>query len=64
MLPQKEGLKKLNKQRYTTFLVFHSGKVIMSGMEETFMKDVYYDFLTIINDCYEIIREKLLEKKS
>ena len=63
MLPEKEGLKKLNKQRYTTFLVFHSGKVIMSGMEETFMKDVYYDFLKIINDCYELIREKLIYKE-
>lgn len=62
MLPQKEKDKKLNKKRYNTFLVFHSGKVIMSGMEETFMKDAYYDFLNIIRDCYNIIEERLNEK--
>ena len=62
MLPEKEGHKKLTKQRYNTFLVFHSGKVIMSGMEASFMKDVYYNFLEIIKDCYNIIREKLSEK--
>lgn len=59
MLPEKDVNKKLKKQRYNTFLVFHSGKVIMSGMEETFMKDVYYEFLNIIRDCYDIIEERL-----
>lgn len=59
MLPQKEVTKKINKQRYNTFLVFHSGKVIMSGMEATYMKDVYYEFLDIIRDCYDIIEERL-----
>ena len=59
MLPEKDVSKKLKKQRYNTFLVFHSGKVIMSGMEETFMKDVYYEFLSVIRDCYDIIEERL-----
>ena len=63
MLPSKDISKKLKKQRYNTFLVFHSGKVIMSGMEESFMKDVYYEFLDIIRDCYDIIEERLDEKK-
>jgi len=58
-LPDKDVAKKLKKQRYNTFLVFHSGKVIMSGMESTFMKDVYYEFLDIIRDCYNIIEERL-----
>ena len=61
MLPDKDVIKKLKKQRYNTFLVFHSGKVIMSGMEESFMKDVYYEFLNIISDCYDIIEERLHE---
>jgi TATA-box binding protein (TBP) (component of TFIID and TFIIIB) len=61
MLPQKDVNKKLKKQRYNTFLVFHSGKVIMSGMEATFMKDVYYDFLRIIRECYDVIEERLVE---
>ena len=59
MLPDKDVYKKLKKQRYNTFLVFHSGKVIMSGMEASFMKEVYYEFLDIIRDCYDIIEERL-----
>jgi TATA-box binding protein (TBP) (component of TFIID and TFIIIB) len=59
MLSEKEVVKKLKKQRYNTFLVFHSGKVIMSGMEATFMKDVYYEFLEIIKECYDNIEERL-----
>jgi TATA-box binding protein (TBP) (component of TFIID and TFIIIB) len=59
MLSEKDVIKKLKKQRYNTFLVFHSGKVIMSGMEATFMKDVYYEFLDIIRDCYDTIEERL-----
>jgi TATA-box binding protein (TBP) (component of TFIID and TFIIIB) len=61
MLPEKDVIKKLKKQRYNTFLVFHSGKVIMSGMEATFMKNVYYEFLDIIRDCYDTIEERLDE---
>ena len=48
LLTEKEADKKIKKQRYNTFLVFHSGKVIMSGMEASFMRDVYYEFLDII----------------
>lgn len=59
MLPDKDVIKKLKKIRYNTFLVFHSGKTIMSGMEETFMYDEYYEFLNIIKDCYDIIEERL-----
>lgn len=61
MLPEKDISKKLKKQRYNTFLVFHSGKVIMSGMDSVFMKDVYYEFLDIIRDCYDVIEERLVE---
>ena len=59
MLPEKEVQKKLKKERYNTFLVFHSGKVIMSGLDAAFMKDVYYEFLSIIRECYHIIKEQL-----
>lgn len=61
LLPEKEKIKKNRKQRYNTFLVFHSGKVIMSGMEATFMEHVYYEFLDIVRKCYHIIEEKLDE---
>lgn len=61
MLSPKEAQKKLNKQRHNTFLVFHSGKTIFSGMDATFMKDTYYEFINIIRDCYDIIEERLEE---
>jgi len=59
LLPEKERIKKMKKQRYNTFLVFHSGKIIMSGMEASFMKEVYLEFLQIIRDCYDTIEERL-----
>lgn len=59
MLPAKDIAKKLKKQKYNTFLIFHSGKIIMSGMEASFMRDVYYEFLNIIRECHHIIEEKL-----
>ena len=58
-LPTKERTKKLNKKRYNTFLVFHSGKCIMSGLEATYMKDTYYEFLNIIRECFDFIEERL-----
>lgn len=61
MLPPKDVAKKLKKARYNTFLVFHSGKVIMSGMEATFMRNVYYEFLEIVRECYDEIEERLDE---
>lgn len=59
LLSDKDIAKKLKKKRYNTFLIFHSGKIIMSGMEETFMKESYYDFIHIITKCYQLIKEKL-----
>jgi TATA-box binding protein (TBP) (component of TFIID and TFIIIB) len=59
LLPPKEVAKKLKKQRYNTFLVFHSGKIIFSGLEATFMRPVYYEFLNIIRDCFDTIEERL-----
>lgn len=52
-------LQKLRKVRYNTFLVFHSGKVIISGMCPQTMSPVYDYFLTIMNRCYEDVREVL-----
>lgn len=59
LLPLKEQEKKQNKVRHNTFLVFHSGKTIMSGMCELFMRDTYYTFLDIIRGCYDKIEERL-----
>ena len=48
-----------NKRSFNTFLVFHSGKVIFSGLTKEMMKDTYYDFINIINDGRNKIQEIL-----
>lgn len=59
LLTPKEKESKITDVRYNTFLVFHSGKVIMSGLTAEFMKDIYYYFLDIIKDAYDSIEERL-----
>ena len=46
--------------RYNTFLVFQSGKVIMSGKTSEFMEDAYCEFLDIIKKSKHIIAEELI----
>jgi TATA-box binding protein (TBP) (component of TFIID and TFIIIB) len=58
-LKPKEQQKKLDKERFNTFLVFHSGKVICSSMCEEFARDTYYEFLDIIRKNYQEFEEKL-----
>lgn len=58
-LTAKERLKKINKERFNTFLIFHSGKVIMSSSCADFARDSYYYFLEIIRTCHDEIEEKL-----
>ena len=57
-LSEKEQKKKAYN-RYNTFLVFQSGKVIHSGISAEYMKKAYYDFIRIIESCYNNIEEKL-----
>lgn len=59
ILPTKERETKINDERYNTFLVFHSGKVIMSGLTSYFMKDIYYYFLKIMKNGFDYIEERL-----
>lgn len=47
------------KTKYNTFLVFHSGQFIMSGMKEDTMKEDYYRFVGILNDYENNIKEIL-----
>ncbi len=53
--------KELTKKRYNTFLVFHSGNVIMSGALRSHMQGPYYQFLQIVKECRSEIEEKLEE---
>lgn len=47
------------KKKYNTFLVFHSGQFIMSGMKEDTMKEDYYRFVSILKDYENNIKEIL-----
>lgn len=60
-LKQKDQQKRLEKDRFNTFLVFHSGKVIMSSMCEEFARDTYYEFLAIIEKNYKKFEERLVQ---
>lgn len=53
LLPEKMKAAKLKHTRYNTFLVFHSGKIIQSGLSADFMRDDYYEFCDIINNAHE-----------
>lgn len=59
ILSKKEIDKKMNSARYNTFLVFHSGRCILSGLNSFFMKDAYLYFIGIIEKCKNEIEEKL-----
>ena len=58
-LKPKEKQKKLAKKRYHTFLVFHSGKIIMSSINDEFARDTYYDFMEIVKKHHGEFEEKL-----
>ena len=58
-LSEVEYTKQITKNRYNTFLVFHSGNVIMSGMIKKYMKDEYNRFINIIKQSRTDIEEKL-----
>ena len=58
-LSEKEREKKLNTEKFNTFLVFHSGKTIMSGSQFELMKPTYYEFADIIKKCHTLIKENL-----
>jgi hypothetical protein len=58
-LDEKTREKKRTEKRYNTFLVFHSGKVIFSGLTHNLMKDTYYNFVNIMKSARPSIEEIL-----
>jgi TATA-box binding protein (TBP) (component of TFIID and TFIIIB) len=58
-LPLKESKKLIDKKRYTTFLIFHSGKCIMSSISKEFMLDSYDEFVNMLTTCRTHIEEKI-----
>jgi TATA-box binding protein (TBP) (component of TFIID and TFIIIB) len=59
LLPKKEQIKKLNKKIFITFLIFHSGKVICSGLTGDYMREPYNFFINIVQKARHEIEEKL-----
>lgn len=61
-LKEKDSLKKMTRERYNTFLVFHSGKIIMSGINKMFQSDSFAEFIKILLHIRPLIEEKLIKK--
>jgi TATA-box binding protein (TBP) (component of TFIID and TFIIIB) len=59
LLTPKEKAAKINKDRYNTFLVFHSGKTILSGLKKSTTRQTYYEFLEIVKKRMSLIQEQL-----
>lgn len=59
-LNEKE-LQKEHKDRHITFLVFQSGNVIMSGMNEVFMEKYYNIFFDIIEQNKDKVMDKIIK---
>ena len=59
ILDEKTRTSKMKGTKYNTFLVFHSCKVIFSGLTSVYMKDVYYAFVKMMQDAFEEIEERL-----
>jgi hypothetical protein len=54
---QKELYREVNRKRRNTFLVFHSGTAIMTGMVQQFMEQHYNEFMNIVTN----IRNNIIE---
>ena len=59
ILKPKDRELKLNYQRYVTFLAFHSGCIIWSGLTADFMRDTYNFFVATIRKAFDHIEERL-----
>lgn len=60
-LNSRDRQKELNKSRKNTFLVFHSGTAIMSGMTIEYMKEIYTKFYSMLIRARSEIEEKLTD---
>ena len=60
----KDRAAKLAKERDITFLVFASGRLIVSGCCASFTRPIYYQFLQVIRQCYHQIEERIKDPSS
>jgi TATA-box binding protein (TBP) (component of TFIID and TFIIIB) len=61
MLSPKDRKKEENTDRYQTFLIFHSGKVIQSGPRYELMGDVFHYFVSLMNSSRSKIEDLTIE---
>ena len=61
-MPERDQLKKKNKNRHITFLIFHSGNVIMSSpITGKYTKQIYEEFASLMSKNFTEFMEKLDE---
>jgi TATA-box binding protein (TBP) (component of TFIID and TFIIIB) len=58
LTPREQEIK-ITNERFTTFLIFQSGKVILSSLTKAFAKPVYYKFLELVKKAFDQIEERL-----
>jgi hypothetical protein len=63
-MPEKEKKKEMNKKRYNTLLIFHSGQVISSCVNKELMKETYNSFFNLMEKGRDVIEERLDEIES
>jgi len=56
LLLSKQGIKKLNREKHHTFIVFESGKIIQSG-NGTDMDEIYNTFKNVLLSNIDLIKE-------
>jgi TATA-box binding protein (TBP) (component of TFIID and TFIIIB) len=56
-LNEKEKMKKIKKQRYNTFLIFNSGRCLLSGITGEYMVDAFNQFIEIVRECRDLIEQ-------
>lgn len=59
ILSLKDRLSKLREPKFTSFLIFHSGRVIVSGLTEDYTEHNYRYFINIMREIFDIIEERL-----
>lgn len=59
ILSLKDRLAKLREPKFTSFLIFHSGRVIVSGLTEDYTEHNYRYFTSIMRDIFDTIEERL-----
>jgi len=61
LLSERDREAKLSKEYYVTFMVFHSGTIILTAINEEYAREAFYYFLGFLNENKRNIREMISE---